>query len=72
MARPLTTIVVAMASFADTHLQSSSMLKVASTILGSGKYIMDQELRAQQASTRITPLQNEEHDLSLRFAARVQ
>ena len=50
MKKPLKTIVVALASFADGYNHNSTILKIASSVLGGGRYIMNPELRAKQVN----------------------
>lgn len=48
MRKPLLGVVVAMASFSEGYHETSNIMKVACSLLSSGKYILDPELRARQ------------------------
>ena len=48
MVRPLTTIALVMASYSEGYNQNSVMMKLASSILSGGKYLLDPELRAEK------------------------
>ncbi|KAK7105785.1 hypothetical protein V1264_017119 [Littorina saxatilis] len=48
MQRPLHLLTIAMASFGEGYQESSQIMKVATSLFNSGKYIMNPDLRAQQ------------------------
>ena len=48
MQRPLNVVAIAMASFAEGYQENSQIMKVATSLFNSGKYIMNPDLRAQQ------------------------
>ena len=53
MVRPLVTINLVLASFSEGYGHSSSLLKIASSVIGSRKYILDPELRAERVNDGI-------------------
>ena len=52
MSRPLAGVCVFMASFSDGYLSenSSTVMRVANSLLGGGRYIIDPELRGEKVS----------------------
>ncbi|GFN86132.1 hormone-sensitive lipase [Plakobranchus ocellatus] len=48
MQRPLQAIGIVMASYSEGYLESSHMMRVATSVFNSGKYFLDPELRAKQ------------------------
>ncbi|XP_064613572.1 hormone-sensitive lipase-like [Liolophura sinensis] len=48
MQRPLQVVSVAMASFGDGYQETSGLMQFASSVLNSGKYLLDPELRGKQ------------------------
>jgi hypothetical protein len=50
MQKPFRMIAIAMASFSDGFIHDTSMAKFASSVMSSGKYLMNPELTAQQVS----------------------
>ncbi len=48
MVKPLTTIALAMACYSEGYEQNSTFMKLASSMYGGSKYIINPELRAQQ------------------------
>lgn len=48
MQRPLQVVSVAMASFGDGYQETSGLMQFASSLLNSGKYLLDPELRGKQ------------------------
>ena len=50
MVSPLTTVNLVLASFSDGYGQTSAVMKLASSLLGGRKYLMDPDLRAQQVN----------------------
>ena len=54
MQRPLNVVAIAMASFAEGYQENSQIMKVATSLFNSGKYIMDPDLRAQQVTLTLT------------------
>ncbi|KAL8612264.1 hypothetical protein ACOMHN_038176 [Nucella lapillus] len=48
MQRPLNVVAIAMASFAEGYQENSQIMKVATSLFNSGKYIINPDLRAQQ------------------------
>ncbi|KAI0220041.1 Hormone-sensitive lipase [Lamellibrachia satsuma] len=48
MVRILTTISLVMASYSEGYNQNSVMMKLASSVLSGGKYLLDPELRAEK------------------------
>lgn len=50
MIKPLTTVNLVLASFSDGYSSDSSMMKIANSVIGGGKYFLDPELRATQVS----------------------
>lgn len=52
MHRPLQTIAVAMASFSETYKEKSQMMQFANSVISSGKYLVNPELRGRQVKKR--------------------
>ena len=52
MVRPLTTISLVMASYGEGYGENSMLMKVATSVLGGGKYLLNAELRAEQVGGR--------------------
>lgn len=48
MHRPLTTVAVAMASFSEGYLEKTHFKQLTASVVNSGKYLMNPELRAEQ------------------------
>ncbi|GAB1604851.1 hormone-sensitive lipase-like isoform X1 [Argonauta hians] len=48
MRKPLLCVVVALASFSEGYNESSNFMKFAYSVLSTGKYLLDPELRARQ------------------------
>ncbi|XP_041373869.1 hormone-sensitive lipase-like [Gigantopelta aegis] len=48
MQRPLIVVAIAMASFSEGYQENSQIMKLATSIFSSGKYLFNPELRAQQ------------------------
>ncbi|XP_061189140.1 hormone-sensitive lipase-like [Saccostrea echinata] len=48
MHKPLTTVAVAMASFSEGYLEKSNFKQLTTSVIHSGKYFMNPELRAEQ------------------------
>ena len=48
MQRPLTTVAVAMASFSEGYLEKTHFKQLTASVVNSGKYLMNPELRAEQ------------------------
>ncbi len=46
--RPLMTVSLAMAAYSEGYERNSSLMKLASSMYGGSKYIMNPELRAEQ------------------------
>ena len=52
MQKALQAVIVVMATFSECYDEPSQVMQLASSVLNSGKYVFDQELRARQASSR--------------------
>ena len=50
MVKPLSTIILAMASYGDGYEQDSTLMKFASSLLGGSRYILDPDQRAQKVA----------------------
>ena len=48
MVKPLMTVLLAMAAYSEGYERNSSFMKLASSMYGGSKYIMNPELRAEQ------------------------
>ena len=46
--KALQAVMVLMATFSECYEEPSQVMQIASSLLNSGKYVMDQELRARQ------------------------
>ena len=48
MQKVLHAVIVVMATFSECYDEPSQVMQLASSVLNSGKYVFDQELRARQ------------------------
>lgn len=52
MQRPLQIVAIAMASFSEGYQENSQIMKVATSLFNSPKYLINPEVRAQQVCTK--------------------
>ena len=64
MQKALQAVLVVMATFSECYDEPSQVMQLASSLLNSGKYVLDQELRARQV--RKTFLKTQVHAIEIK------